>query len=95
MQKHCGNRFLKRFPTKHLQSKDAVSNAIKAYTDVDFTVMTYTEHALEVRSNSKAVSYVGLEKDGTMHWGVGVHSDIINSSISALVSAWNRMAEQK
>ena len=74
---------------------DAVSNAIKAYTDVDFTVMTYTEHALEVRSNSKAVSYVGLEKDGTMHWGVGVHSDIINSSISALVSAWNRMAEQK
>lgn len=74
---------------------DAVSNAIKAYTGVDFTVMTYTEHALEVRSNSKAVSYVGLEKDGTMHWGVGVHSDIINSSISALVSAWNRMAEQK
>ena len=39
---------------------DAVSNAVKKYLNMDFTLMTYTEHALEVRSNSQAVSYVEL-----------------------------------
>jgi 2-isopropylmalate synthase len=58
---------------------------------MDFSLTTYTEHALEVCSNSKAVAYVGLEKNGKTYWGVGVHSDIINSSISAFLSALNAM----
>ena len=70
---------------------DAVSNAIKAHLNMDFALTTYTEHALEVRSSSKAVAYVGLEKDGKTYWGVGIHSDIINSSISAFLSALNAM----
>lgn len=72
---------------------DAVSNALKSYLNLDYTLKTYTEHALSIHSNSKAVSYVGLEKDGESYWGVGIHSDIINSSISALVSALNRLLE--
>ena len=70
---------------------DAVSNAVKAHLNMDFALTTYTEHALEVRSNSKAVAYVGLEKDGKTYWGVVIHSDIINSSISAFLSALNAM----
>lgn len=70
---------------------DAVSNALKAHLGLEFALTTYTEHALEVRSTSKAVSYVGLEKSGKTYWGVGIHSDIINSSISAFVSALNQM----
>ena len=70
---------------------DAVSNAVKAHLNMDFALTTYTEHALEVRSSSKAVAYVGLEKDGKTYWGVGIHSDIINSSISAFLSALNAM----
>ena len=70
---------------------DAVSNAVKAHLNMDFSLTTYTEHALEVCSNSKAVAYVGLEKNGKTYWGVGVHSDIINSSISAFLSALNAM----
>ena len=70
---------------------DAVSNAVKAHLKMDFSLTTYTEHALEVCSNSKAVAYVGLEKNGKTYWGVGVHSDIINSSISAFLSALNAM----
>lgn len=72
---------------------DAVSNAIKSYLGIQFTLTTYTEHALEVRSNSKAVSYVGLEKDGKTSWGVGIRSDIINSSISAFLSALNQLLQ--
>lgn len=73
---------------------DAVSNAMKSYLGLDYSLVTYTEHALEVRSNSKAVAYVGLEKADQKYWGVGVHSDIIRSSISALLSALNRMIEK-
>ncbi len=74
---------------------DAVSNAVKKYLDISFTLTTYTEHALEVHSDSKAVAYVGLERDGKTHWGVGIHSDIINSSISAFLSALNQLVTDK
>ena len=74
---------------------DAVSNALKAYLGLDYALVTYTEHALEVRSSAKAVSYVGLQNGTNLYWGVGIHSDIIQSSIRALISALNRMLSEK
>ena len=41
------------------------------------------------KSDSKALSFVGVEKDGKFYWGAGVDEDIIQSSINALVSALN------
>lgn len=71
---------------------DAVSNAIKDAIGIDYSIETYTEHALEVSSKSQAASYVGIKTaDGKIVWGVGIHSDIIKSSIKALVSAINRI----
>ena len=71
---------------------DAVSNAIKQHYGLSYTIVTYEEHALEKGSDSKAVSYVGIaDRDGKVYWGAGVHTDIITSSIYALVSAVNRM----
>lgn len=69
---------------------DAVSNAIKAGLGLDYTLKVYQEHALETSSKSKAVAYVGIESPGgKMFWGSGIHTDIIDSSISALISAIN------
>ncbi len=70
---------------------DAVSNAIRSYTGVDYSINTYTEHALEVGSASKAVSYVEIIGGGKSFWGTGIDNDIITSSIKALVSAVNNM----
>ena len=70
---------------------DSYVNIETPYLGSDYALVTYTEHALEVRSSSKAVSYVALQKGKDLYWGVGIHSDIIRSSISALVSALNRM----
>ena len=70
---------------------DCVSNAIKAVTGRDYVLESYVEHALEEKSTSKAASYVSISEKGNVHWGVGIHSDIMTSSISALVSAVNRM----
>ena len=69
---------------------DAVSNAFKRSLGLSYYNLTYTEHALESGSTSKAVTYVGITDDGKMHWGAGVHEDIITSSIQALVSAINK-----
>ena len=72
---------------------DAVSNAIKNAIGADYKLDTYTEHALEGgHSTAEAVSYVGVQdKDGSLVWGAGINSDIIVSSIKALVSAVNRL----
>ncbi|MBE6825905.1 MAG: 2-isopropylmalate synthase [Oscillospiraceae bacterium] len=70
---------------------DAVSNAVKKFLNLDYTIKTYTEHALTVSSKSDAVSYVGIEMaDGKVYWGVGQKQDISDSSVYALFSALNR-----
>lgn len=71
---------------------DAVSNAVRSYTGIDYSINTYTEHALEVGSASKAVSYVEIiGENGGSFWGTGIDTDIVESSIKALVSAVNNM----
>ncbi len=75
---------------------DAVSNALKRYLDIDYSNLTYTEHALSTGSSSAAVTYVSITfPDGKVSWGVGVHDDIIAASINALVSAINRNMTSK
>ncbi len=69
---------------------DAVSNALKKAHDLDFTLTTYQEHALEYSSSSRAIAYVGIQTaGGILSWGAGVDSDIIRASIDALVTAIN------
>ena len=68
---------------------DAVTNALKKHFGVEFTLTTYEQHAMSEKSDSKALSFVGVEKDGKFYWGAGVDEDIIQSSINALVSALN------
>lgn len=68
---------------------DAVANALTKQIPLEFNVEEYTEHALERKTTSEACSYVGISSGGKMYWGVGRHSDIIVSSVKALVSAIN------
>ncbi len=69
---------------------DAVSNALRKEYDLNYELDTYTEHALEQSSSSKAIAYVGLKwPDRKMTWGAGVDPDIIRASIDALVTSIN------
>ena len=75
---------------------DAVSNAIKRHLGIEYSNLTYTEHALSTESSSQAVTYVSITfKDGSVSWGAGVHDDIIAASISALICAINRKLATK
>ena len=71
---------------------DAVSTALKNKLGIEYTLHTYTENAIEEKSNSRAMAYVGIkDKDGKNFWGVGIANDIIDSSLKALISAVNNM----
>jgi len=70
---------------------DSVSNALKEYFGVQYTLKVYEEHAVSIGTSSKAAAYVGIEKDGKTYWGVGVNQDIIKASVAALVGAVNHV----
>lgn len=74
---------------------DAVSNAVKKLLDIEFSELTYEEHALTKGSASQAITYVSITLgSGKKVWGVGIHDDIIASTINALFSAINRNIEE-
>ncbi|MGN1111309.1 MAG: 2-isopropylmalate synthase [Oscillospiraceae bacterium] len=69
---------------------DAISNAIKNGLGLEYTIYAFTQNAVERSSKSKAASYIGIElENGKVSWGAGIDTDIINSSIKALISAIN------
>ena len=71
---------------------DAVSNSLKRHCHINFSIYEYAEHALKRGSDSQACSYVGIEaEDGLIYWGAGIHNDIIDSSVKALISAINKL----
>ncbi len=73
---------------------DAVSNAVKSYTGLKYKIETYEEHALENGSSAKAVSYVEIsDENNRRFWGTGIDTDIVTSSIKALISAVNFMVK--
>ncbi len=68
---------------------DCVSNAIKSVIGIDYSLETYTQHALEEKTTSQAASYVSVVYCGKTYWGCGIDSDISTSSAKALISAVN------
>ncbi len=69
---------------------DCVSNAIKKVTGKEYVLESYVQHALEEKSSSKAASYVCVSVNGKPYWGTGIHSDVMTSSVWALVTAVNK-----
>ena len=69
---------------------DAVSDAFRKCLGIKFTVSSYNEHAMEIGSKSKAMTYVEItDENGIVTWGAGLNSDIITSSVRGLISALN------
>ena len=73
---------------------DAVKVALHDTTDVNVTILDYTQHALGEGSNARAAAYICMrdEKTGNVTHGVGVSSNITRAGIRAVFSALNRLA---
>ena len=71
---------------------DAFCEALKETAGIEFTLHAYHEHALTKGSSSRAVTYIEvLDSKGEGWWGTGVDTDIIISTVKALLSALNRL----
>ncbi len=68
---------------------DALCYGLIELTGVEFNVSQYTEHALDVGSESKAITYVQIDVYGKAFFGVGINSNITKSSLLAVISALN------
>ena len=68
---------------------DGLSNIL----DHGVEIQSYTEHALERSSSSKAAAYIGLKASDSsnIYWGVGVDANINTASVYAVISAVNKM----
>ncbi len=73
---------------------DALCNCLIDLTGVEFNVIGYTEHALDIGSESKAISYVQIDLNGVAYFGAGIHSNITKSSLLAAISAFNNTFNQ-
>ncbi|MEZ5343432.1 MAG: alpha-isopropylmalate synthase regulatory domain-containing protein [Acidimicrobiales bacterium] len=57
---------------------------------IDLRVLDYHEHGLGSGTEVKAVCYMELKVGDAEIWGVGLHNDIVTSSLRAIVSGINR-----
>ncbi len=74
---------------------DCVSCAVSSSIGVEYTLESYSQHAIEGKSSAKAVAYVSISAGGKLYWGAGIDSDIGASSVKALVSAVNMMLDER
>ncbi|AEJ62377.1 2-isopropylmalate synthase [Spirochaeta thermophila DSM 6578] len=70
---------------------DAFVHAMKGQGWNDFEITDYHEQALGKGSDTEAVAYIRITRDGRDYWGAGRHTDTIAASIHALLSAYNRV----
>ncbi|MGV8938925.1 MAG: 2-isopropylmalate synthase [Allorhizobium sp.] len=74
---------------------DGFINALSAYLGVDLSVADYSEHSLQHGSNASAIAYVEVEHPGGKLFGAGINTNIVTSSLEAIVSAANRVLDAR
>ena len=71
---------------------DAFVEALRKDCGYSVTVLDYHEHALGGGADASAVSYVQVQAaNGRTIWGVGIHPNIVEATLRAIVSAVNQI----
>ncbi|SRR6266699_2781845 len=73
----------------------SMANALKD-VGVDLDVMDYREHTIGEGRGVKAASYIECKIAGTKQtvWGIGIHEDVVQSSLVALLSAASNVSRR-
>jgi 2-isopropylmalate synthase len=70
---------------------DAFVEALRVHCDVSVRVSDFREHAVGTGADAKAAAYVEVvTKEGKSLFGVGIHANIVEASLEAVISAVNR-----
>ncbi|WP_413203802.1 2-isopropylmalate synthase [Rhodospirillum sp. A1_3_36] len=75
---------------------EALGDAIRKDSGLQFTIEDYEEHTLRPGSDAQAVAFIKASlPDGTSRYGVGIHANFVVASLKAVLSAANHLAEQE
>ncbi|WP_284776162.1 2-isopropylmalate synthase [Agrobacterium sp. lyk4-40-TYG-31] len=89
------NGEIKRIEGKGTGPIDGFINALSTCLGIDLSVNDYSEHSLQHGSNASAIAYVEMEHPGGKLFGAGINTNIVAASLEAIVSAANRVLEQR
>jgi 2-isopropylmalate synthase len=74
---------------------DGFVDALSRHIGVPMSVLDYSEHSMQRGSNAAAISYVEMEHPGGKLFGAGINTNIVAASLEAVVSAANRIVDDK
>lgn len=89
------NGELKRIEGQGTGPIDGFINALSTYLGIDLSVADYSEHSLQHGSNASAIAYVEMVHPGGKLFGAGINTNIVTASLEAIVSAANRVLEER
>ncbi|MGL4791440.1 MAG: 2-isopropylmalate synthase [Anaerotignaceae bacterium] len=73
---------------------DAFTHAIEEHFNIKLEIMDYREHSMEYGTKARAISYIQIsDGNGKVGYGAGTSSNIIKSSLRAIVSAVNKIID--
>lgn len=73
---------------------DAFTHALEKHFEVKLEINDYREHSMEYGTKARAISYVQIsDGSGKIGFGAGTSSNIIKSSLRAVVSAVNKIID--
>ncbi|MGE4214984.1 MAG: 2-isopropylmalate synthase [Anaerotignaceae bacterium] len=73
---------------------DAFTHALEKHFEVKLEINDYREHSMEYGTKARAISYVQIsDGNGKIGFGAGTSSNIIKSSLRAVVSAVNKIID--
>lgn len=64
-------------------------NLLKSHYNLHFNFIDYHEHAIGKGSDAKAAAYIQIKVENQYYFGVGLDSDIMTASMTALLKAIN------
>ncbi len=70
---------------------DATMRALLGLTELPLRFLDYHQHAISQGADAKGASYIHLAGEGEQQvFGVGLHNNVVISSLKALIAAFNR-----
>lgn len=75
---------------------EALVDAIRKDSGLQFTIEDYEEHTLRPGSDAQAVAFIKASlPDGKARHGVGIHANFVVASLKAVLSAANHLSEDR
>ena len=74
---------------------DGFVHALSKHIGIEIVVADYSEHSMKHGTDAAAVCYMEVEHPGGRLFGVGISTNIVAASLEAVVSAVNRLLDEK